>query len=75
MSTPGRTVHCPRIARTRGTATVPAPIRIHSVTDDGNIRVLVGKSDALRTIEMTDAERLRLISDLAHNMTPEESRR
>lgn len=53
---------------------MPAPIRIHSVTDDGNIRVLVGKSDSLRTIEMTDAERLRLISDLAHAMTLEGSR-
>ena len=52
-----------------------APVRIHSVDADGNIRVLVGKSDALRTIELTDAERLRPISDLAHAMTPEESRR
>lgn len=52
-----------------------APIHIHSVPDDGNIRVLVGKSDSLRTIGLTDAERLRLISDLAHTMTPEESRR
>lgn len=52
-----------------------APIRIHSVTDDGDIRVLVGKSDSLRTIRLTDAERLRLISDLAHTMAPEESRR
>ena len=74
MSTPVRTAHCPRITRTRGT-TMAAPIRLHSVTDDGNIRVLVGKSDSLRTIELTDAERLRLISDLAHTMTPEESRR
>ena len=45
-----------------------APIRIHSVTDDGNIRVLVGKSGALRTIEIDDAERLRLVRDLADSM-------
>lgn len=45
-----------------------APIRIHSVSDDGDIRVLVGKSDGLRTIELDDAARLRLISDLADSM-------
>lgn len=52
-----------------------APVRLHSVDDDGNIRVAVGQSGALRTIEIDDAERLRLISDLAHAMTLEESRR
>lgn len=45
-----------------------APVRIHSVDDDGNIRVLVGKSDTLRTIELDDAARLRLISELADSM-------
>lgn len=45
-----------------------APIRIHSITDDGNLRVLVGKSDALRTIELDDAARLRLISGLSAAM-------
>lgn len=45
-----------------------APVRIHSVTDDGNIRVLVGQSDALRTIELDDAARLRLVRDLADSM-------
>lgn len=47
-----------------------APIRIHSVSDDGDILVLVGKADALRTIEMSDAERLRLISELSAAMIP-----
>lgn len=45
-----------------------APVRIHSVDDDGNIRVLVGQSDALRTIELDDAARLRLVRDLADSM-------
>lgn len=44
-----------------------APVRIHSV-DDGNIRVLVGHSGALRTIELDDAARLRLVRDLADSM-------
>lgn len=45
-----------------------APVRIHSVDDDGNIRVLVGQSGALRTIELDDAARLRLVRDLADSM-------
>ena len=45
-----------------------APIRIHSVSDGGDISVLVGKSDALRTIELDDAARLRLVRDLADSM-------
>ena len=45
-----------------------APIRVHSVSDDGDIRVLVGKTDALRTIELDDAARLRLVRDLADSM-------
>lgn len=52
-----------------------APVRLHSVDDDGNIRVLVGQSDTLRTIELDDAARLRLISDLSRSMIPEGSRR
>lgn len=45
-----------------------APVRLHSVDDDGNIRVLVGQSDTLRTIELDDAARLRLVRDLADSM-------
>lgn len=45
-----------------------APVRIHSVDDDDNIRVLVGQSDTLRTIELDDAARLRLVRDLADSM-------
>src|SRR5699024_7220314 len=56
-----RTAHCPRITRTRG-ATVAAPVRRHSVDADGNTRVAVRQSGALRTIEIDDAKRLRLIS-------------
>lgn len=45
-----------------------APVRLHSDDDDGNIRVLVGQSDTLRTIELDDAARLRLVRDLADSM-------
>ena len=45
-----------------------APVRLHSVDDDGNIRVAVGQSGALRTIELDDAARLRLVRDLADSM-------
>lgn len=45
-----------------------APVRIHSVDDDGNIRVTVGQSDTLRTIELDDAARLRLVRDLTDSM-------
>lgn len=50
-----------------------APIRLHSVQPDGRVLVLVGKSDALREVEMTRTERLRLIAGLADSLYREET--
>jgi len=49
-----------------------APIQFHSVGHDGTVRVLVGKSDVLREVSMTRAERLRLIAGLADALYREE---
>ena len=49
-----------------------APIQFHSVGGDGVVRVLVGKSDTLREIEMTRAERLRLVAGMADSLYREE---
>ena len=52
-----------------------APIQFHSVGDDGVVRVLVGKSDKLREVEMTRTERLLLITGLADSLYREEASR
>ena len=49
-----------------------ARIQFHSVQSDGRVLVLVGKSDILREVEMTRAERLRLIADLSDSLYREE---
>ena len=52
-----------------------APIQFHSVQHDGRVMVLVGRSETLREVEMTRAERLRLIAGLADSLYREEVKR
>lgn len=52
-----------------------APIEFHSVGGDGVVRVLVGKSNVLREVEMTRADQLRLIAGLADSLYREEKDR
>ena len=52
-----------------------ARIQFHSVQSGGRVMVLVGKSDTLREVEMTRAERLHLIAALADSLHREEVNR
>ena len=52
-----------------------ARIQLHSVQSGGRVMVLVGKSGTLREVEMTRAERLRLIAGLADSLYREEVER
>ena len=51
-----------------------APLQFYSVQHDGTVYVQVGKSDQLREVQMTRAERLRLIAGLAESLYREETR-